>query len=75
MEPTLDPTLKYDEALQELQNIVRLLERKEINIDELANQVKKAKLLVDFCRKKLDDTEDEINKIIRPEVSDENEPF
>ncbi|MCC7454166.1 MAG: exodeoxyribonuclease VII small subunit [Crocinitomix sp.] len=75
MEPTLDPTLKYDEALQELQSIVRLLERKEINIDELANQVKKAKLLVDFCRKKLDDTEEEINKIIRPETSDENEPF
>lgn len=75
MEPTLDPTLKYDEALQELQSIVRLLERKEINIDELAYQVKKAKLLVDFCRKKLDDTEEEINKIIRPETSDENEPF
>jgi exodeoxyribonuclease VII small subunit len=75
MEPTLDPTLKYDEALQELQSIVRLLERKEINIDELANQVKKAKLLVDFCRKKLNDTEEEINKIIRPEASDENEPF
>jgi exodeoxyribonuclease VII small subunit len=75
MEPTLDPKLKYDEALQELQSIVRLLERKEINIDELANQVKKAKLLVDFCRKKLDDTEEEINKIIRPETSDENEPF
>lgn len=75
MEPTLDPTLKYDEALQELQSIVRLLERKEINIDELANQVKKAKLLVDFCRKKLDNTEEEINKIIRPEASNENEPF
>ena len=75
MEPTLDPTLKYDEALQELQSIVRLLERKEINIDELANQVKKAKLLVDFCRKMLNDTEEEINKIIRPEASDENEPF
>ena len=75
MEPTLDPTLKYDEALQELQSIVRLLERKEINIDELANQVKKAQLLVDFCRKKLNDTEEEINKIIRPEASDENEPF
>jgi exodeoxyribonuclease VII small subunit len=75
MEPTLDPTLKYDEALEELQSIVRLLERKEINIDELANQVKKAKLLVDFCRKKLNDTEEEINKIIRPEASDENEPF
>ncbi|WP_066757238.1 exodeoxyribonuclease VII small subunit [Crocinitomix algicola] len=71
----LDPKLKYDEALEQLQEIVRLLERKEITIDELASKVKMAKLLVDFCREKLDATEEEINKIIRPESSDEAEPF
>jgi exodeoxyribonuclease VII small subunit len=72
----LDPKLKYDEALSQLQEIVSLLERKEITIDELANKVKEAKLLVDFCREKLDSTENEINKIISP--ADEptgNEPF
>ena len=56
MEVKLDPKLKYDEALEKLQEIVRLLERKEINIDDLATKVKEAKLLVDFCRQKLDDT-------------------
>lgn len=71
----LDPKLKYDEALEQLQEIVQLLERKEITIDELAGKVKMAKLLVDFCREKLDATEEEINKIIRPETSNEEEPF
>jgi len=71
----LEPNLKYDEALNKLQEIVNLLERKEIDIDDLSDKVKHAKLLVDFCRKKLDDTEDEINKIINPEETEEETPF
>ena len=75
MEVKLDPKLKYDEALEKLQEIVRLLERKEINFDYLASKVKQAKLLVDFCRQKLDDTEEEINKIISPTANGEEKPF
>ncbi len=75
MEAKLDPNLKYDEALEQLQHIVRLLERKEITIDELAKKVKEAKLLVDFCRQKLDDTEEEINKIISPNGDNDEKPF
>lgn len=62
----LPEKLKYEEALQKLQDIVGMLERKEIKIDDLADKVKEAKELVDFCRKKLDSTEEEINKIIEP---------
>lgn len=61
----LDKNLKYDEALEKLQEIVTLLERKEITIDELSGKVKEAKLLVEFCREKLNDTEEEIKKIIQ----------
>lgn len=71
----LDPNLKYDEALEQLQEIVQLLERKEINIDDLSKKVKEAKLLVDFCRKKLDSTEEEINKIISPDSNSGDDPF
>lgn len=70
----LDPNLTYDNALEQLQEIVQLLERKEITIDQLATKVKKAKLLVDFCREKLDNTEEEINKIINPKET-EGGPF
>lgn len=66
----LDKKLKYDEALEKLQEIVTLLERKEITIDELSGKVKEAKLLVEFCREKLDETEDEIKKIIKTDQED-----
>ncbi|MFD1550763.1 exodeoxyribonuclease VII small subunit [Putridiphycobacter roseus] len=62
----LEKDLKYEEALERLQEIVSLLERKEIKIDDLADKVKEAKTLVEFCREKLDRTETEINKIIEP---------
>ena len=66
--------LKYDEALEQLRDIVGLLEKKEVKIDDLAIKVKDAKKLVDFCRNKLQETEDEITKIINPEELD-NEGF
>lgn len=65
----------YEEALKELQNIVKELENREIKIDDLASKVTKAKELVDFCRDKLSKTEEEINKIIRPDSNLENDIF
>jgi exodeoxyribonuclease VII small subunit len=62
--------LTYEEALTQLQQIVKDLENREIKIDDLAEKVSKAKELVDFCRDKLSKTEDEINKIIRPANND-----
>ena len=62
--------LKYDEALEQLRDIVGLLEKKEVKIDDLAIKVKDAKKLVDFCSNKLQETEDEITKIINPEELD-----
>jgi exodeoxyribonuclease VII small subunit len=61
----------YEEALQELQSIVKELENREIKIDDLATKVSHAKALVDFCREKLSHTEEDINKIIRPDTETE----
>ncbi len=57
--------VSYEQALEMLQEIVRKLERKEVKIDELSKSVVKANELVEICRKKLDKTEEEINKIIQ----------
>lgn len=57
--------ISYEDALEKLQEIVKKLERKEIKIDELSKSVVKANELVEVCRKKLDKTEEEINKIIQ----------
>lgn len=57
----------YEEALQRLKEIVGKLEAKEVKIDMLSETVLEAKELVDFCRKKLDKTEEDIKRIIDPE--------
>lgn len=61
----------YEEALKRLKEIVNQLEEKEIKIDNLSDTVIEAKELVDFCRKKLDKTEEDIQKIIEPEEDNE----
>lgn len=63
--------LTYETALAQLQKIVKDLENRDIKIDDLASKVSEAKSLVDFCREKLSKTEEEINKIIRPAINEE----
>ena len=62
--------LKYEEALAQLETIVRKMEQNEYDIDELAVQLKTAQRLVKFCRDKLTKTEEEIRKIANPEAAD-----
>lgn len=62
----------YEDALQELQEIVKALESRDVKIDDLTTKVSRAKELVDYCREKLTMTENQINKIIRPELKEED---
>ncbi len=54
---------KYEEALAQLENIVRKMEANEYDIDELAAQLKTAQRLIKFCKDKLSKTEAELLKI------------
>tara|TARA_B100000508_G_scaffold141026_1_gene145320 strand:- start:106077 stop:106289 length:213 start_codon:yes stop_codon:yes gene_type:complete len=63
----IDDKLTYEDAMQRLKEIVGSLERKEVKIDLLSETVIEAKSLVEYCRKKLDSTEEDIKKIIDPE--------
>ena len=54
---------KYEEALAQLETIVRKMEQNEFDIDELAVQLKTAQRLIKFCKDKLTKTEQEIQKI------------
>ena len=54
---------KYEEALAQLEAIVRKMEAGEYDIDDLAAQLKKAQLLIKFCKDKLTKTEAELQKI------------
>jgi exodeoxyribonuclease VII small subunit len=55
---------KYEEALAQLETIVRKMEAGEYSIDELAEQLKTAQQLIKFCRDKLTKTDAEIKKIL-----------
>ena len=61
----------YEEALQRLKVIVNQLELKEVKIDDLSSTVIQAKELVEFCRRKLDKTEEDIKRIIEPDKAED----
>ena len=54
---------KYEEALAQLETIVRKMEANEFDSDELAVQLKTAQQLITFCKEKLTKTEAELQKI------------
>ena len=56
--------LTYSQALTELEEILNEIESEEINVDMLAEKVKRAAFLIKFCKGKLRNTEEEIKKVL-----------
>ena len=56
----MNEELKYEEAMAQLEAIVRKMESNELDIDEIAAQLKTAQRLIKFCRDKLTKTESEL---------------
>lgn len=56
--------MKYAEAMKRLEEIVMKIENGEMDIDNLAENLKEAKELVGFCKAKLLAVEEEVNKIM-----------
>lgn len=57
--------MNYKEAFDELQTIVNDIELGEISVDELAEKVKRATVLINICKTKLATTEEDVNKILK----------
>lgn len=57
--------VKYEESFEELQQIVTDLEDGEISVDELSSKIKRASELIQFCKKKLTSTEEDVSKILK----------
>ena len=53
----------FDQAYEELQEIVASLQDDETGIDSLSSKMKRAKELVEFCRDKLREVEEDIEVI------------
>ncbi|MFO7722153.1 MAG: exodeoxyribonuclease VII small subunit [Bacteroidales bacterium] len=55
----------YQEAFRELEQIVREIEQEQVNVDELADKVKRASVLIGICREKLRATEEDVQQILK----------
>lgn len=59
----MNDEMKYEAAMDQLEDIVRKMESNELDIDEIAAQLKAAQRLIKFCKDKLSKTEAELSKI------------
>ena len=56
--------LSYQDALNEIEEILGKIESNELDIDELAEKVKRVSFLLKFCKDKLQKTNEEVEKIL-----------
>ena len=57
--------LTYTEAVAELENILAELENNsEINMDMISEKVKRAAVLMEFCKKQLHQLDEDLEKIM-----------
>ena len=57
-------TLTYTQAVNELEEIVKKMQDPDCSIDNLSDYTKRSKQLLDFCRKKLTATDEELKRIL-----------
>ena len=54
----------YEAAFTELQEVISDIENGEISVDQLSEKVKRASVLIQFCKDKLRATELDVEKIL-----------
>jgi len=63
--------VNYEEAVHELEQIVRQMENDELDIDSLGEKLKRAQALIKMCRDKLTKTDEEIKKLLGDDAGNE----
>lgn len=57
--------LTYEQALQELQTIVRALQEDTVSVDDLTEKSRRAAELIRYCQEKLRITEAEVKNLFQ----------
>jgi exodeoxyribonuclease VII small subunit len=57
--------LSYNEAIEEIEQIIAKIENDEFSIDVLAEKVKRISFLINYCKEMLRNTENELDKILK----------
>ena len=69
----MDTNYTYIDAFNELQQIVLEIESGEINVDDLANKIKRASELITICKAKLSASEEEVQKLLNALEADDTD--
>jgi exodeoxyribonuclease VII small subunit len=56
--------ISYNDAVEEIEEILHQIENEELDIDILSDKVKRVSTLLKLCKKKLHQTEVEVQKIL-----------
>ena len=57
--------LTYNDAIEEIEQIIAKIENDEYSIDDLAERVKRISFLINYCKEKLHNTEEELDKVLK----------
>ena len=57
--------LSYSDAINEMETIISKIENQELDRDDLSANVKRVAELLTFCKMKLKNTEEEVQKILK----------
>ena len=61
----METTMKYEEAVKELETIVRRMEANELDIDTLSTELKREQELLRLCKDKLTKADEEVKKVLK----------
>jgi exodeoxyribonuclease VII small subunit len=56
--------ITYKEAIQEIEETIMAIENEELDVDDLSAKVKRVSELLKICKGKLQNTEEEVQKIL-----------
>ncbi len=65
MKDNSEQPLTYESAWAELQQIVAELQAETIGVDALSEKIARASLLSNFCRERLRNTEEQLEKLMK----------
>lgn len=55
----------YSEAISEIEEILEKIENEELDVDELAEKVKRVSVLLKICKDKLTKTNEQVEQILK----------
>ncbi|WP_372648139.1 exodeoxyribonuclease VII small subunit [Draconibacterium sp.] len=57
--------VSYSEAMAEIEEILEKIENEELDVDELAEKVKRVSVLLKICKDKLTKTNEQVEQILK----------